>query len=143
LEDGLLRKALIFLAALGILDALYLTWIKVSAQGVCIIGGGCEIVNTSQYSSIAGIPIAVLGLGAYLTMLGILLLEPRNSFFELNGPMLILGISLAGVLYSAYLTYLELYVIHAICEFCLLSAIILVTMLILSILRLRTSLQEA
>ncbi len=139
----MLRKALIFLAGLGILDALYLTWIKISARGVCIIGGGCEIVNTSQYSSIAGIPIAVLGLGAYLAMLVVLLLEPRNSFFEFNGPMLVLGISLAGVLYSAYLTYLEIYVIHAICEFCLLSAIILLIMLILSIFRLRTSLQEA
>jgi uncharacterized membrane protein len=139
----LLRKALIFLAALGILDALYLTWIKLSAKGVCIIGGGCEIVNTSQYSSIFGIPIAILGLGAYIAMLVILLMEPRNSFFEFNGPMLVLGFSLAGVLYSAYLTYLEIYVIYAICEFCLLSAIILVVMLILSLMRMRTSLQEA
>ena len=139
----MLRKALIFLAALGILDTLYLTWIKLSAKGVCIIGGGCEIVNTSQYSSIFGIPIAILGLGAYIAMLVILLMEPRNSFFEFNGPMLVLGFSLAGVLYSAYLTYLEIYVIYAICEFCLLSAIILVVMLILSLMRMRTSLQEA
>jgi len=139
----LLRKALIFLAVIGLLDAIYLTWIKISAQGVCIIGGGCEIVNTSQYSSIAGIPIAVLGAGAYLVMLAILLLEPRNSFFDLNGPMLVLGILLAGVLYSAYLTYLEIYVIHAICEFCVLSATIMVIMLVLSAFRLRSSLQEA
>lgn len=139
----MVRKVLIFLAVLGLLDAIYLTWIKISAQGICIIDGGCEIVNTSQYSSIAGIPIAILGAGAYLAMLGILLLEPRNSFFDLNGPMLVLGISLAGVLYSAYLTYLEIYVIHAICEFCVLSAIILVIMLVFSTLRLRSSLQEA
>ena len=139
----MLRKALIFLAVIGLLDAIYLTWIKISAQGVCIIGGGCEIVNTSQYSSIAGIPIAVLGAGAYLVMLAILLLEPRNSFFDLNGPMLVLGILLAGVLYSAYLTYLEIYVIHAICEFCVLSATIMVIMLVLSAFRLRSSLQEA
>ena len=90
-----------------------------------------------------GIPIAILGLGAYIAMLVILLMEPRNSFFEFNGPMLVLGFSLAGVLYSAYLTYLEIYVIYAICEFCLLSAIILVVMLILSLIRMRTSLQEA
>lgn len=132
-----------FLAVVGLLDAIYLTWIKVVSKGVCIIGGGCEIVNTSQYSTIAGIPIAVLGAGAYLVMLAILILEPRNSFLDLNSPILVLGISLAGVLYSAYLTYLELYVIHAVCQFCVLSAVILAIMLVLSAMRMRASLEAA
>ena len=139
----MLRKALIFLAAVGLVDSIYLTWIKLSASGVCVLGKGCEIVNTSQYSAIAGIPIAILGAGAYVTLLFILVMETRNAFFEFNGPMLVFGISLAGVLYSAYLTYLELFVIHAICEFCVLSAIMLLTMLILSGLRLRQTLQGA
>jgi len=132
-----------FLAVVGLIDSIYLTWIKLTASGVCILGGGCEIVNTSQYSSIGGIPIAILGAGAYITMLIILLMEPRSKFFEFNGPLLVFGISFAGVLYSAYLTYLELYVIHAICEFCVLSAIVLLAMLIISGVRLRTSLQVA
>lgn len=137
----MLRKALMFLAVLGLLDALYLTWIKLTADGVCVIGEGCEIVNTSPYSSIGGIPIALLGAGAYIAMFVVLYMEPRSKFFDLNGPMLVFGLSLAGVLYSAYLTYLELYVIHAICEFCVLSAIVLLIMLILSGIRLRTALQ--
>jgi len=139
----LLRKALILLAAVGLVDSIYLTWIKLSASGVCVVGEGCEIVNTSQYSSIGGIPIALLGAAAYLTLLFILLMETRNEFFEFNGPLLVFGISLAGVLYSAYLTYLEIYVIRAICEFCVLSAVVLLLMLTLSGFRLRMTLQEA
>lgn len=132
-----------FLSVVGLIDSIYLTWIKLSADGVCVLGEGCEIVNTSQYSSIGGIPIAILGAGAYIAMFVILFMEPRNKYFDFNGPMLVFGISLAGVLYSAYLTYLELYVIHAICEFCVLSAIVLVVMLIISGIRLRATLQEA
>lgn len=135
----MLRKALMFLAVVGFIDSIYLTWIKLSANGVCVIGEGCEIVNTSPYSSIGGIPIALLGAAAYLIMFGILFMETRNSFFEFNGPLLVFGISFAGVLYSAYLTYLELYVIHAICEFCVLSAIVLLLMLFFSGIRLRNT----
>jgi uncharacterized membrane protein len=131
------------LAVIGLLDSLYLTWIKLTADGVCVLGEGCEIVNTSQYSSIGGIPIAIFGAGAYITLFVALYLEARNKFFEVNGPLIVFGIVLAGVLYSAYLTYLELYVIYAICEFCVLSAIVLLTMLIISGFRLRTLLQEA
>jgi uncharacterized membrane protein len=131
------------LAGVGLLDSIYLTWFKLTADGVCVLGEGCEIVNTSPYSSIAGIPIAILGAGAYIALLVVLYMEPRSKFFDFNGPMLVLGISLAGVLYSAYLTYLELYVIHAICEFCVLSAIVLVTMLIISIVRMRASFQSS
>lgn len=132
-----------YLAAVGLIDSIYLTWIKLTAEGVCVIGRGCEVVNSSQYASIGGIPIALLGAGAYLTLLFILFMETRNNFFGFNGPMLVFGISLAGVLYSAYLTYLELYVIRAICEFCVLSAVVLIIMLIISGLRLRATLQEA
>ncbi len=135
----MLRKALMFLAVVGLIDSIYLTWIKLGANGVCVIGEGCEIVNTSPYSSIGGIPIALLGAAAYLIMFGILFMETRNSFFEFNGPLLVFGISFAGVLYSAYLTYLELYVIHAICEFCVLSAIVLLLMLFFSGIRLRNT----
>lgn len=139
----MLRKALMVLAVVGLIDSIYLTWIKLTAEGVCVIGEGCEVVNTSQYASVGGIPVALLGAGAYLALLGILFLETRSHFFEFNGPILVFGISLAGVLYSAYLTYLELYVIRAICEFCVLSATVLVLMLILSSSRLRATFQGA
>lgn len=139
----MLRKSLIALNIIGGLDAAYLTWVKVVEKGICGVSSGCEVVNTSQYSSIAGVPIAVLGGGAYLVMLAVLLLEKRSDFFEFNGPMIVFGLSLAGVLYSAYLTYLELYVIHAICPFCVLSAVVLTLILILSAVRVQRSLREA
>lgn len=139
----MLRKSLIALNIIGVLDAAYLTWVKVVEKGICGVSSGCEVVNTSQYSSIAGVPIAVLGGGAYLVMLAVLLLEKHSDFFELNGPIIVFGLSLAGVLYSAYLTYLELYVIHAICPFCVMSAIALTLILILSALRVQRSLREA
>lgn len=139
----MLRRVLIGLAILGLLDAAYLTYIKVLEDGVCAISGGCAIVNTSPYASLAGIPIAAIGAAAYLAMLAVLWLEERNDFFAVNGSMIVFGMALIGVLYSAYLTYLELYVIHAICPFCVVSAVILVAMLVVSILRLRNDLHTA
>ena len=131
------------LSLIGLADAIYLTYIKLAADGICVAGEGCEIVNTSVYSQIYGIPVAVLGGLAYVAMLVVLLLEPGNEFFEFNGPLIVLGISIFGVLYSAYLTYLELYVIRAICEFCVLSAVVLTFMLILSVVRMQRTLKSA
>lgn len=137
----MLKKALFWLAGIGLINSLYLTYVKVFSDGVCVAGDQCEIVNSSLYSNLWGIPIAVLGAGAYLIMLAILFLESRHPFFEENGPVLLLGITFFGVLYSAYLTYLELFVIHAICPFCVLSAVILVIMFVLSLIRYQKSLQ--
>lgn len=139
----MLRKILIVLSILGILDAAYLTYVKVIEDGVCAVGGGCAIVNTSPYASLWGIPIAAIGGAAYVVMLVVLLLEERSDFFAINGGLIVFGLSLIGVLYSVYLTYLELYVIHAICPFCVISAVILVAMLVVSIMRLRNDLQTA
>ena len=134
----MLRKLLIALASIGLLDAIYLTWIKLSgAEALCAGVGDCSAVNASRYSEIAGIPIAVFGAAAYLVMLLILIYKDRVDFLREIGAMLLVGISLAGVLYSAYLTYIELYVIHAICPYCVLSAIVLTLMLIVSILYIR------
>ena len=134
-----LGQASMALAALGALDSIYLIYIKIShAQAAfCAPGGGCDIVNGSPFSEIGGVPIAVLGLGAYLLMIALLWLQPRSPFLAENGPLILFGLSLTGVLYSAYLTYLELFVINAICPYCVVSAVLLVGLLVLSILRLR------
>jgi uncharacterized membrane protein len=73
---------------------------------------------------------------AYLMIAGILLMEPRLKIAQDNGSLVIFGISLAGVAFTAYLTWLEIYVIHAICPFCVASAIIISLILILAIIRL-------
>jgi uncharacterized membrane protein len=93
-------------------------------------------VNFSPYSEINGIPVSVFGLAAYLAIVCILILEARLKFAKENGPLAIFGISLGGVAFTVYLTYLELYVINAICPFCVASALIITFIFVLAIIRL-------
>ncbi len=137
MTDSRLRSFSLVVAALGLVDAAYLTWIKFADQEIlCAGAGGCSVVNSSAYSEIAGIPIALFGALAYVAILALLYLESRGGFWAANGPLGIFGLSLAGVLYSAYLTYIEVYVLQAICPFCVFSAVALLVLLILAILRL-------
>jgi uncharacterized membrane protein len=101
--------------------------------------GGCDVVNTSEYALLAGIPIALFGATAYVAILLVLWLENRNSWLSENGPLLLFGITLFGFLYSLYLTYIELFVIFAICPFCVASAVVMTIMFVLSWIRLRNS----
>lgn len=121
----------------GLLDSIYLTYSKLTHQAVfCGTYGGCETVNNSPYSEIAGIPVALLGVGAYLVLLALLFLEGQGGYWRENGPILVFGISLAGVIYSLYLTWIEIAVIHAICPYCVVSAVAMVILFIFSSLRL-------
>jgi uncharacterized membrane protein len=127
----------VFFTILGAADAVYLLIYKITGNPhMCLGNGGCHNVNFSPYSEIRGIPVSVFGICAYLAILCILVLERRVKIAKENGPLAIFGISLAGVVYSAYLTYLEIYVIHAICPFCVVSAIAITFIFILAIIRL-------
>jgi uncharacterized membrane protein len=142
--DGNLRTASIVLAVLGLLDSIYLAWVKYTgAYALCGPIGNCESVNSSQYSEIFGIPIALLGAGAYAVMIVLLLLENRGQVWAEFVPMIVFGMSLIGVLFSIYLTYIEVVILKAICPYCVISAIILVVLLILSGIRLSISLGES
>ena len=135
--DKKLRWASVILTILGIMDATYLYIYKLSSNDrMCLGSGDCATVNYSRYSEVYGIPVALLGLLAYLVILGISILETRTTFFKTNANLLIFGISLVGVLFSAYLTYIELFVIFAVCPFCVISAILITLIFILSIIRL-------
>lgn len=141
--DEKLRTASILLAFLGLLDSVYLVWVKYTgAYAFCGPIGNCESVNTSQYSEIFGIPISLLGAGAYAIMIVLLLLENRSQIWAEFSSMIVFGISLIGVLYSIYLTYIEVVVLKEICPYCVISAIILVILLLLSGIRLSISLGE-
>jgi uncharacterized membrane protein len=133
-----LRLYLIVGSAIGLIDALYLTWMKITNNPrMCIQGlGDCFTVNTSKYSEIAGIPVAVLGAAAYLCLFLILLNESKTAFLKTNSVLLIFGITLAGTLFSAYLTYIELFILKQICPFCVVSATIMLILLVISIIRL-------
>ncbi len=126
------------LAIIGLLDSIYLSWIKLSGTtALCGGVGDCESVNNSIYSEINGIPIAFLGAGAYLLILGILLVESQLGANADWPVMSMFGLSLIGVLYSIYLTYIEIAVLRAICPYCVVSAIVITLLLAISIVRLR------
>jgi uncharacterized membrane protein len=125
------------LTILGAADSLYLLIFKLTGNSrMCLGNGGCPNVNFSPYSEIYGVPVSVLGLCAYLAILCILFLEGRLKIAKENGPLAIFGISLGGLAFSIYLTYLEIYVIHAICPFCVASAILITLIFILAVIRL-------
>lgn len=105
------------LAAVGLAIAAYLTVTKLSG-GLPICGpvSGCEDVARSEYSSIVGIPTAALG-GAFSAALIVLgLVWARTG--ERRALVLAYGLGLFGVIFVGYLTYLELFVIHAVCAWC-------------------------
>ena len=133
-----LRLFLIAGSIIGFLDALYLTWMKITNNPrMCIQGlGDCVTVDTSKYSEIAGIPVAVLGAAAYICLFLILIVENRSDFLKSNSALFIFGITLSGTLFSAYLTYIELFVLRTICPFCVVSAITMLILLVISIIRL-------
>jgi uncharacterized membrane protein len=136
-KEAFLRWASAGFALLGALDAIYLWIYKISNNDrMCLGSGDCATVNYSSYSEIYGIPVAVLGIGAYLLILVIHILETRWRPVEKNGNLLIFGLSLAGVLFSAYLTYIEYFVIFAVCPFCLASAFFILFIFVIAIIRL-------
>lgn len=135
--DKVLKWASNVTAILGGLDAAYLLIYKLtSAQAMCLGSGECSTVNSSRYSEINGIPVSLLGLLAYLAIIVIHALELHSRFIEKHGNLLVFGLSLLGVLFSAYLTYVELYIIHAVCPFCVASAVLITIIFILAIIRL-------
>ena len=122
------------LALLGVGISGYLTYVKLSAtQAVCLGLGECETVQNSPYSVILGIPIAILGLLTYLAIIALWWWsqDEQRPYADLT-PMLLFGITLFGFLYSAYLTYLELFVLKAICPWCVASAILMTVLMIIN-----------
>lgn len=137
-SDTLLRRASIVLSIAGIIVAFYLLYFKINPSSILCTGAGdCEAVNASVYSEIRGVPVAALGALAYAFLIGVLLLESKSGFIKEWGALAVFGTALAGVLYSAYLTYIEVAVIHRICPYCVTSAVVMTLIFGLSIFRLR------
>jgi uncharacterized membrane protein len=129
---------LLALAGLGVSG--YLTWTHLTNQAIACGGSqDCDLVQQSAYSAVLGIPVALLGMLAYATLLALLFLRGRlPEAWDAYIPLAVFGISLIGVLYSAYLTYLEFYVIYAICRWCVSSAVIITAIFLLSLPDLRS-----
>lgn len=126
-----LRLVLIALTVLGVALASYLTYIHYAEiKPLCTAGNACIKVQSSIYSKLAGIPVALIGLIGYVAILGSLL-APENETSRLAT----MALTLVGFGFSAYLTYRELFSIHAICEECATSAGILTVLMALSVWR--------
>lgn len=129
--------ALIALA--GVFVALYLTLYKLGYIGTlaCAVGS-CETVQTSKWATFLGFPVAMWGVGYYVAVLVISiagLMPPLAD--RRNVSQLLVGITGVGMLFSLWLTYLELFVIDAICQWCVISAILATTLFVVCWLDLR------
>jgi uncharacterized membrane protein len=128
-----LTFAIAGLSLLGVAIAGYLTWIHYSDIDPICTTGGCEKVQGSEYAELAGIPVAVIGLVGYFGILASLALRG-----ELGRTVTAL-MALVGFGYSLYLTYLELAVIDAICQWCVASAAVMTALALLAATRVVTA----
>lgn len=109
------------LAGLGV--ATYLAATHLGDQPIACNGlGDCNYVNSSEYATVAGVPVSLLGAGAYAAMLGLVGAASLRRSFELL--LAAWGLALASFAFSAYLTWIELRVLEAICIYCVASAVI-------------------
>ena len=129
------RMAIALLSLVGLLVSSYLALYKLGMLGQiqCTVGG-CETVQMSEYAYFLGAPVAVWGVGAYLALLALSLagVQPRWAA-ERWVAISLFGVAAVGAGFSAYLTYLEAYVIHAWCQWCVVSAILVTLIFLLSI----------
>jgi uncharacterized membrane protein len=135
--------ALLSLAGLFVAGYLYLY--KLGMIGTLVCGtGGCETVQLSPYSRFLGVPVSLIGVLGYalLLVLALLALQPRFA-----GPAwpsrLLTWLAGAAVLFSLYLTGLEFFVIHAICRYCVVSAVLIVLIFLLAARELRRGISSA
>jgi uncharacterized membrane protein len=121
-------------ALVGLGIASYLTYVHYAGlHPLCLASGGCEKVQSSHWSKLGGIPVATIGLVGYVAIL-VLLFVPGEA--GLAGTALV---ALVGFGFSLYLTYVELFRIHAVCQWCVASAILMTVLAALSVVRLMTA----
>ena len=132
MSDDHLRRSVGVLSTLGLGVAGYLTYVHYAGlTPVCGISHGCETVQTSRYAFLAGVPVAPLGLLTYAVVFA--------SAWSRSERALLIGFggSLIAFAFSAYLTYREVFTIHAICSWCVSSAIVFALLAGVETLRLR------
>ena len=134
------RRMIIAALALGGVGlATYLAMYKLGYIGTlnCAIGS-CETVNTSRWATFFGIPVAAWGLGFYLVALTVAFMSVQERYADSRKMAVALAVLTGwGTVFSGWLTYLELFVIHAICIWCVTSACIVLLMFLVSLADLR------
>ena len=127
------------LALVGLLVATYLWLYKIGVLGELRCGtGSCEYVQTSRYAELLGLPVALYGVAGYATLLGLGLagLQPALAS-DRRVNVLLAALASVGFGFSLYLTAIELFVLHAICRWCVASAAIMTATWVLSLADLR------
>jgi len=123
------------LALIGVFVSTYLTLFKLGYIGElkCSVGS-CETVNTSQWAIFLGLPVAAWGLGFYVFALLVAVLGIQEKFADSRAfSVALVALTGWGVVFSGWLTYLELFVIDAICIWCVTSAVIVLVMFAVSV----------
>jgi uncharacterized membrane protein len=130
---------LALLALIGVFVSTYLTLYKLGYIGElkCAVGS-CETVNTSQWATFLGLPVAAWGLGFYVASLALAVASITEKYAASRAfSLAFVALTAWGVVFSGWLTYLELFVINAICIWCVTSACIVAVMFVVSLLDLR------
>jgi uncharacterized membrane protein len=132
-SDRALRLAVATVAVAGLAVASYLTYVHYRpAALVCTGGGGCETVQESDYATLVGVPVALLGALAYGAVLGLTAVDTQLT------RTLTAVIALAALGFAVYLVALQAFVIDAWCMWCLANDLLLVPLLaVLSVVRIR------
>ena len=131
MTDGRLRAAIGLVALAGAAVAAYLVYARYTHTQIACTTGGCETVQHSKYAKLAGVPVAVLGLAAYLAIFATAL-SVRVEAAAVGA-----AIALGGLAFAIYLIVIQVAVIDAICQWCLASDAILAVLALLSLERLR------
>ena len=133
---GWLDIAIPVLSIIGLGASIYLTYVEIThTRALCGPVGDCNAVQSSPYAKLFGVlPIGVVGALGYIAILVTWLWRHYRTdrFSKIAGPVMF-GMALFGTLFSIYLTYLELFVIHAVCIWCLSSAVIITVLMLLSL----------
>lgn len=129
------RMAIAVLALIGVFDAGYLSLYKLGIiDGLTCRVGSCQEVQNSPQSALFGIPVSVLGLGAYVALVALALVGVQPRFVrDRRVAQAITAISAIGVVFSAYLTYVEARVIYMWCQYCVISAVLITLIFLLSL----------
>ncbi len=133
------RQLIALLALFGLVIATYLTLYKAGAIDVlaCSVGS-CETVQMSRWATLLGLPVAAWGIVFYVALLVLAVAGLQEPWADSRGVSLaLLALTGWGVLFSAWLTYLELFVIHAICQWCVVSAVLVTIAFVICLLDLR------
>ena len=133
------RMAAAFLSLVGVFVASYLYLYKIGKIGTMACGaGGCETVQTSEWARFLGVEVSLIGLLGYLGLFVVAMVGLQPSFVARRGvALLLVAMSGLGVAFAVYLTVLEVMVIHAICRWCVASAVIIILVFVASLLDFR------